>query len=45
VKKLIELGADIHYKDNEGNTPLQICLSNNHNELSKLLKELGAQCE
>jgi len=45
IKYLIERGADVEAKDNNGNTPLHLAVWSNHIETAKLLIERGADLE
>ena len=43
VKLLVERGADVNAKDEEGKTPLDFAQENGHQEIVKWLKECGAK--
>jgi ankyrin repeat protein len=45
VKLLLEKGADIEHKDNDGRTPLCVAAYNGHLEVVRLLLEKGADIE
>ena len=40
---LLEHGADIRAKDNEGKTALQLALENGHHEMAKFLLSMAAK--
>ena len=42
VKALLEKGADVHAKKNNGDTPLHLACGNGHAEVVKALLEKGA---
>ena len=42
VKLLLENGADVNVRDDDGNTPLTNALSNGDKEMMKLLLKYGA---
>ena len=45
VKRLLEAGADVNAKDNDGNPPLHLASNYGHAEVVKILLEAGANVD